>query len=223
VGITISAGVAPNKFLAKVASDWNKPDGLWVITPEQVQAFVEGLPVTRLHGVGPATAARLTERGIATCGDLRPYSVLELTALLGRFGERLFQLCRGIDERAVKTHRRRKSVSVENTYDRDLPDLARCLAQLPALLASLERRLGRLDESYRVAGAVVKVKFDDFTQTTVEQRSGAPDPALYRRLLTQGVARGGRPVRLLGVGVRLEDLAGAEDPKRPGRQLSLDL
>ncbi|WP_207060920.1 DNA polymerase IV [Motiliproteus sp. SC1-56] len=223
VGITISAGVAPNKFLAKVASDWNKPDGLCVITPDQVPEFVERLPVSRLHGVGPATAARLKARGIETCGDVRPYRVLELSQWLGRFGERLYQLCRGIDERPVKTSWRRKSVSVENTYPHDLPDLASCEARLPALLESLERRLGRLDSSYRVVGALVKVKFDDFTQTTVEQRSLTPDAALYRRLLGEGVARGERPVRLLGVGVRLEDLAEAAPTAGQLRQLSLDL
>lgn len=113
VGITASAGVAPNKFLAKIASDWHKPDGLYVIRREEVDAFVAALPVEKLFGVGAVTAARLRKLGASTCRDLRAWSVTELRRRFGRFGLRLFELCRGIDNREVSASRERKSVSVE--------------------------------------------------------------------------------------------------------------
>ncbi len=206
VGITISAGIAPNKFIAKVASDWNKPDGIFVVLPEQVEEFVKQLPVERLFGVGPATLKKLNQQGIRLCGDLKRFEELQLVQLLGRFGQRLFQLCRGIDERPVVTSRRRKSLSVEHTYNEDLPDLESCYRQLPTLMEELQRRLQKLDDSYEVVGAVVKVKFDDFVQTTVEHRSLSVDQPIYRMLMKQGYERAKRPVRLLGVGVRLKDL-----------------
>ena len=134
--ITVSAGVAPNKFLAKIASDWKKPNGLFVITPEQVEDFVAALPVSKLHGVGKVTADKLGRLGIRTCSDLREWNKLALVREFGSFGERLWGLARGIDERAVQTDSRRQSVSVENTYDKDLPDLPACLEQLPQLLAA---------------------------------------------------------------------------------------
>ncbi|HBB77218.1 MAG TPA: DNA polymerase IV, partial [Pseudomonas sp.] len=135
--ITVSAGVAPNKFLAKIASDWKKPDGLFVITPAQVDEFVLGLPVTKLHGVGRVTAEKLQRMGIRTCADLRARNRLDLLRDFGSFGERLWGLAHGIDERPVQVESRRQSVSVENTYDRDLPDLAACLERLPELLQEL--------------------------------------------------------------------------------------
>src|SRR5690606_18222153 len=124
--ITVSAGVAPNKFLAKIASDWKKPDGLFVITPGEVDDFVRVLPVNRLHGVGRVTAEKLSRLGIRSCGDLREWDKLALVREFGAFGERLWGLARGIDERAVQVESRRQSVSVEQTYDQDLPDLAAC-------------------------------------------------------------------------------------------------
>ncbi|XXF10218.1 DNA polymerase IV [Pseudomonas sp. D2-3] len=209
--ITVSAGVAPNKFLAKIASDWRKPNGIFVITPDQVEDFVAELPVNKLHGVGKVTADKLTRLGIRTCRDLREWNKLRLVREFGSFGERLWNLAHGIDERAVQTDSRRQSMSVENTYDQDLPDLQACLAQLPALLEELERRMTRLDSSYRAGKPFVKVKFHDFTQTTLEQAGAARDLESYRVLLTSAHARGNRPVRLLGVGVRLQDLRGKHE------------
>lgn len=215
-GITVSAGVAPNKFLAKIASDWNKPDGLKVILPDEVEAFVRTLPVGRLHGVGRVTAERLKRLGIDVCGELLPWRKQDLAKEFGSFGERLWQLARGIDDRPVVVESRRQSVSVENTFDQDLPDLAACLAELPALLEKLAQRLGRLDVHYRVSKPFVKLKFRDFTQTTLEQAGAPVTPEGYRELCTQAFARGGQPVRLIGVGVRLDN---ARSPL--GEQLSL--
>ncbi|WP_295477027.1 DNA polymerase IV [uncultured Pseudomonas sp.] len=209
--ITVSAGVAPNKFLAKIASDWKKPNGLFVITPDQVEDFVSGLPVSKLHGVGKVTADKLGRLGIINCQDLLGWQKLALVREFGSFGERLWNLARGIDERPVQSDSRRQSVSVENTYDTDLPDLASCLARLPELLDSLEKRMARLDGQYRPGKPFVKVKFHDFSQTTLEQAGAGWDLASYQQLLTQAFARGGKPVRLLGVGVRLHDLRGAHE------------
>ena len=209
--ITVSAGVAPNKFLAKIASDWRKPNGLFVITPEQVEDFVAALPVSKLHGVGKVTAGRMERLGIVSCLDLRGWSRLALAREFGSFGERLWSLARGIDERAVQVDSRRQSVSVENTFERDLADLAACLEQLPELLRQLDTRLARLDASYRPDKPFVKIKFHDFSQTTLEQAGAGRDLDSYRQLLEQAFARGNRPVRLLGVGVRLLDLRGRHE------------
>ena len=149
VGITASAGIAPNKFIAKVASDWNKPDGQFVVRPEQVDAFVAALPVGKLFGVGRVTAARMRRLGIETCADLRSWSLAELTHRFGSFGARLHRLCRGIDERPVAPDRPRKSLSVETTYVSDLPDAAACREALDPLIDDLVARLGRLREGRR--------------------------------------------------------------------------
>ncbi|PAU52065.1 DNA polymerase IV [Pseudomonas sp. PIC25] len=209
--ITVSAGVAPNKFLAKIASDWRKPNGLYVITPDQVEDFVAALPVSKLHGVGKVTADKLGRLGIGTCADLREWSKLALAREFGSFGERLWNLARGIDNRPVQVDSRRQSLSVENTYDHDLPDLAACLEQLPSLVEELHGRLARLDNSYRPDKPFVKVKFHDFTQTTLEQAGAGRDLESFKLLLSAAFARGARPVRLLGVGVRLIDLRGRHE------------
>lgn len=209
--ITVSAGVAPNKFLAKIASDWRKPDGLFVITPDQVDDFVAELPVSKLHGVGKVTADKLGRLGVISCADLREWSRLALAREFGSFGERLYGLARGIDERAVQVDSRRQSLSVENTYDQDLPDLAACLARLPELFEELQRRLQRLDSSYKPDKPFVKLKFHDFSQTTLEQAGAGRDLDSYRLLLGAAFARGDKPVRLIGIGVRLQDLQGVAE------------
>ena len=209
--ITVSAGVAPNKFLAKIASDWRKPNGLFVITPDEVEDFVAALPVSRLHGVGKVTADKLSRLGITLCSDLREWDKLALLREFGSFGERLWGLARGIDERAVEADGGGQSVRVEHTCDSDLPNLLACLQQLPGLLEQLEQRLARLDDSYRPGKPYVKIKFHDFTQTTLEQGGAGRDLDSYAVLLGAAFARGGKPVRLLGLGVRLIDLREAQE------------
>ncbi len=206
IGITVSAGIAPNKFIAKIASDWNKPDGQYVVTPAQVDDFLEDLPVDRIWGVGKVTAQRLEAQGVRTCGDVRRYDIYQFVQRFGQFGEHIYRLAQGIDERPVVSEWRRKSVSVENTYAEDLPDLDSCREQLPALLESLERRLERLDDDYRIQNCFLKMKFCDFSQTTVERQQTAPSYPDYAMLCEQAWQRGNMPVRLLGLGARLIDL-----------------
>ena len=206
IGITVSAGIASNKFIAKVASDLNKPNGQYVVTPDQVDAFLYQLPVSRIWGVGKVTAQRLEQKGIKTCGDVRAYDVFQFVQQFGQFGEHIHKLAHGIDNRPVVSEWRRKSVSVEHTYDEDLPDLESCQQRIPALIESLQPRLERLDEDYRIQNCFLKMKFFDFNQTTVERQMTGPNYADYAMLCEEAWLRGKTPVRLLGIGVRLLDL-----------------
>ena len=228
VGITISAGIAPNKFLAKVASDWKKPDGQFVIRPEQVQAFVATLPVKKLHGVGKVTAAKMKRLNLECCEDLRLLGEEELRKYFGSFGDRLYNLSQGIDNRPVQTDRIRKSVSVENTFAEDLPSLESCLNALPDLEKQLLKRIQNLKDSYQIQKQFVKIKFHDFVGTTVEMISPTLDANNYRALCEQGFARGNKPVRLLGMGVKLIPLTENSGTKSSNHendkdQLSLSL
>lgn len=201
--ITLSAGIAPNKFLAKVASDWNKPDGQYVIPPDAIEGFVSKLPIRKIYGVGKVTAAKMHNLGIETCKDLQAHSKTELHEYFGSFGERLYSLSRGIDERPVVTEHPRKSISVELTYDNDLPGLKHCIAELPNLLEKLGQRIHRSNRQVSIAKLFVKLKFNDFISTTVEQVGQELDLELFEQLCQTGFKRGNKPVRLLGMGIRL--------------------
>lgn len=214
LGITISAGVAPNKFLAKIASDWRKPDGLTVVTPDAVDQFVLRLPVDKIHGVGRVTAEKMKHQGIHTCADLRHYSLIELVQSYGKFGRHLYQLCRGIDERPVNGDGSRKSVSVEHTFNEDLCTLEEWLEQLTSLYMRLLDRLERLDDRYQISGATVKVKYGDFSLTTQERASQSARASEFRQLLQQCWDRRASPIRLLGVGVKLRDLRAGLGPEQ---------
>lgn len=203
VGITASAGIAPNKFIAKIASDWNKPDGQFVVTPEQVDDFVAQLPIDKLFGVGKVTAEKLKRLGAYTCADLRAWSPTQLQQQFGRFGERLYELCRGVDAREVNPARERKSISVEETYANDVPSLAACRQQLPHLLRKLHERVRRSQAERSANKLFLKIRFADFSRTTVECGGSITQSSLFAQLLETGFQRGQKPVRLLGVGVRL--------------------
>lgn len=206
-GITISAGVAPNKYLAKIASDWKKPDGLFVITPENIDEFVRELPVKKIHGVGKVTARKLDRLGIETCSDLQTFSVFELTEEFGRFGKNLYDFARGIDTREVQPVRKRKSLSVEHTFDKDLNTLEQCLDQTPELFVAFKSRLNRLDSEYRVTKSFVKLKFTDFSSTTLERGLTNPRISDFKALIEEAWQRNELGVRLMGVGVRFVDLS----------------
>ncbi|MGE5233697.1 MAG: DNA polymerase IV [Acidobacteriota bacterium] len=202
--LTASAGVAPNKFLAKIASDWKKPDGLFVIKPHQVASFLAPLPVGRLPGVGKATESALAERGIATVGDLRRFARGELRAAYGRFGERLYELCRGIDERPVVVDSPRKSISSETTFARDLP-----LAELDEALAAQAREAWAATAQRACLARTVTVKLKTADFRTLTRRLSLPgaigSEAETLRTARQLVQRFGEPegtlFRLIGVGL----------------------
>lgn len=212
VHITVSAGVAPNKFLAKVASDWRKPDGLFTITPQQVAGFVQALPVRRIFGVGRVTGEKMTALGIHTCGDLQRLDRLTLAQHFGSFGERLYHLARGEDDRPVQTGRRRKSVSVERTYHQDKQTLSEWLRELDDLLEKLQQRVARLDADYLIQGLTVKVRYSDFRIVSADHADVRLQPELFTQLFTQLWEKHPAPARLLGIGVRLRDLKSPQQP-----------
>ena len=223
VGITISAGIAPNKFLAKIASDWKKPDGQFQVRPDQVASFVASLPVKKLHGVGKVTEAKMKRLSLVCCDDLKALGEEKLREHFGSFGDRLFRLSQGIDNRPVQPHRVRKSISVENTFAEDLPNLESCLNALEDLEQQLSQRILNLKDSYQIHKQFVKIKFHDFVGTTVEMVSASTESENYRALCEQGFVRGSKPVRLLGIGVRLSPSSDSEEATIKIDQLSLGL
>ena len=207
LGITVSVGAAPNKFLAKVASDWNKPNGQMVIPPDQVDEFVAALPVRKIPGVGPAFQKRLSAVGINTCADARTWELKELVRRFGRSGVHLYQRCRGIDSRPLVLERLRKSVSVERTYASDLTEHQACLAELEDLYLRWKQRVARTAWQPEALAPFVKVKFADFTQTTLADISEQATPDGFRRLLSEALLRDKKPVRLLGIGGRFPQVS----------------
>ncbi|MDP3559131.1 MAG: DNA polymerase IV [Legionellaceae bacterium] len=202
--LTASAGIAPNKSLAKIASDWHKPNGQMVIKPEDIDAFVLALPVRKLFGVGPKMEERLSAINIKTCADLQQYSVDYLFNKFGSSGQRLYELARGIDNRPVNPDRIRKSISVEETYPKDLPNNQACLNALPELLTRLEERIQRAGEIFGIHTLFIKLKFSDFQQTTVERTSNQVNVEILHQLVQEGFSRKNMPVRLLGIGIKLK-------------------
>ncbi len=218
LGITVSAGVSINKFIAKVASDWHKPNGLKVVTPDEVDGFSAALKVRAIPGVGPVTADKLTRMGFNTCRDLREADPIRLKRRFGSFAQTLLERAHGRDNRSVNTQRIRKSISVEHTYSNDLGNGKPCLDKLPGLLEELTARIEKTDLSRRIRKAYIKIKFNDFSTTTVERVGTAATLNDYQELLVDGLARRDLPIRLLGLGVRL-------DPDLPEKfeQLPLDI
>jgi DNA polymerase-4 len=200
--LTVSVGVGPNRLVAKIASDFQKPDGLTVVRPEQVMEFLAPLPVRRLHGVGPATERALVEMGIATVADLRARAVAELEQRFGRWGEALHRYAHGIDERPVSVERERKSLGTETTYERDLADAAHMEHELARFAAEVAESLQRRQLLARTV--TIKVRYADFTtitrsRTLAVASCDAPTLALHATALLRHTDAGARKVRLLGV------------------------
>ena len=200
--LTASAGIGPNKLVAKIASDLKKPNGQVEVKPEEVPEFMEKLPVRKLWGIGEVTGQKLERLGIATCGDMRRLSRTELIENFGKFGIELYDLCRGIDERPVEPDRERKSLSNEETFSTDLETLSECEEKLPELFEELMAELAQKESTRIITKIFVKLKFHDFTRTTVERAGFAPSLDQFRSLLTEAFARTGKSVRLIGLGVR---------------------
>ncbi len=208
-GLTASAGVAPNKFLAKIASDWNKPNGLMVITPESVNDFVAHLPISKVFGVGKATKEKLEKLDIHTCADCQKLDLGVLKALFGAFGQQLYSLCRGLDNRPVKVDRIRKSVSVEHTFSQNLHALEECFIHIDILHSSLTHRLK--ENKQQIVKQYVRVKFDDFTLTAHEQKSSSVSVQLFKDLLSYCYHQNRKKIRLIGIGVKLSQTERQEE------------
>ena len=202
--LTASAGVAPNKFLAKIASDWRKPDGLFVIRPEAVEAFLEPLPVGRIHGVGKVMDGKLGTLGIRTVGELARFDLAELERRFGRYGKRLSELAHGIDRNEVKPDRPTQSISAEDTFERDVP-LDAIEAKIRDLAAKVWEATRKTERIGRTV--VLKLKTKDFRILTRSQTPPSP-PRSVEELASIAVALRGNVelprstlYRLVGVGL----------------------
>jgi DNA polymerase-4 len=214
--LTASAGVAPNKFLAKIASGWQKPDGLTVISPARVESFLQRLPVDALWGVGPVTAKKLKAKGIERLVDVRAADPAELLATVGSLGDWLRQLALGIDDRPVVSDRQSKSSGSERTYAEDIVDPERVRDEVDWMARSAAAWLER--RSLYARTVTLKVRYSDFTTITRSHSSaptrdgGAIATRAVELLLKTDAGR--RPVRLLGVSVH--NFATDPDPAPPG-------
>ncbi|WP_238927205.1 DNA polymerase IV [Achromobacter xylosoxidans] len=218
-GLTASAGVAPNKFLAKIASDWNKPDGQYVIRPSRVLEFLQPLPVRKVPGVGKVMQARLEQLGIHTVGDLATHAAQELEHYFGRYGRRLYELARGIDDREVQTDQPLQQVSAETTFSEDV--------RLEAVGEALDRMADKVWSQALKKGAlgrtvVLKLKTDRFriltrSQTNPNPPGSAAELATMARLLCERVDLPAQTLyRLAGVG-----MSNFADPQEQSRQPDL--
>lgn len=201
--LTASAGVAPNKLLAKIASAWRKPDGLTVIAPERVEWFLQQLPVDALWGVGPVTAKRLRECGIQRLVDVRTADPAVLRSAVGSWAEGLVKLASGRDDRLVKPNRPSKSSSSECTYAHDLTDAGRIREEIAGMARENAEWLGR--KALVARTVTIKVRYDDFTTITrsdTRAPTSSVDEIVRRAVaLLDRTEAGRRPVRLLGAGV----------------------
>jgi DNA polymerase-4 len=199
--LTASAGVAPNKFLAKIASGWRKPDGLTVVAPERIETFLQGLPVDALWGVGPVTAARLREHGIEKLTDVRARTVEELTEIVGMHAEWLIELAHGRDDRAVEPNRPSKSAGSEETYAVDLESLVEIKQEIDQLARGVVEWLQ--GKSIKARTVTIKVRYSDFTTITRSQSADYTNDVeniVSRAIkLLEKTDAGHRPIRLLGV------------------------
>ncbi len=205
LGLTCSAGVAPNKLVAKIASDFRKPDGLVIVLPEQVESFMKPLPVRKIHGVGPATEARLANIGIKTCADVDSFTKETLKQRLGRQGAWIWHAARGEDDRPVETHYERKSFGREDTFPSDLLNIEVIQGKLRQLSESVSRRMERKSEVGKTI--TLKVKYCNFE--TITRSRTIKDPVcdadtIFQTafdLMQRKTDVGRRPIRLIGVSV----------------------
>jgi len=212
LNLTASAGIAPNKFIAKIASDENKPNGQCVISPDKVSHFVEELSLKKIPGIGPKTFQKLQSFGFSTCADIRASSITNLTTIVGKFAISLYQKAHGIDNRELEISRQRKSLAIETTLAVDIFTETECLTVIANLYPKLLERLAKV-ENRKIVRQGIKLKFNDFNQTTVEQQSINAQHAVFNTLLPKAFDRAkGRGIRLVGLtfGFAEEDKQAAE-------------
>jgi DNA polymerase-4 len=220
LGLTASAGAAPNKFLAKIASDWKKPDGMFVIRPDQVSDFVKALEVGKIPGVGKVTEKMFHKNGIYTCLDLQRLSLTDLKDFFGSRATYFREISFGKDDREVESKGERKSLSVEATFSKDIHTQEGALKKLPILFQDWQRRSLSKGDLNKIRGHQIKVKYLDFKVTTHELSSRRmPTLEDFEQLFLNVWEKRSDPIRLLGLGVRLEgDAAFHKEPNQ--QQLS---
>ncbi len=214
--LTASAGVAPNKLIAKMASEINKPDGIFTIAPYQVDDFIKTVPIEKLWGIGKVTAKRMHEMDIKTCLDLQRYNRDEMIHHFGKFGDSLYDFCRGHDERELEIEYERKSLGTEETFADDISDFEEMKTHVARLVEELKESLLSYDDK-TIKNLHVKIKYFDFKQTTIERKL-AVEAENFLYLLEERWSQDPRPIRLLGVGVKFEE---TREPSLPNYQLSL--
>ncbi|CAH0541013.1 DNA polymerase IV [Vibrio marisflavi] len=215
LNLTASAGIAPIKFLAKVASDINKPNGQFVIPPDSVQVFIDDLPLNKIPGVGKVGIKKLNEKGYFTCKDIRSGDYREILSQFGRMGASLWKKSHGIDNREIVVERERKSVGVERTFSENIMSFEQCWQVIETrLYPELESRLKKVSPNKEIVKQGIKMKFADFTLTTIEHVHHILELDYFRKLLIEIMRRqNGREIRLLGLSVMLK-------PEEQNRQLS---
>ncbi|TCS41671.1 DNA polymerase IV [Reinekea marinisedimentorum] len=212
VGITVSAGVAGNKYLAKIASDWNKPNGLFIVSPAKVDDFLVTLPVRKISGIGQKFSEKLASMNINTCGDLQQWSLPRLVEFFGKSGPWLYQRARGVDDRPVGGSGERKSLSIEHTFSQDRVNAQQCEQEILRLYEKLRERLNKKG-SAPLKGIFLKVRYSSFKTQTIERNWGLTLESFQRlfQVRAENVEEG---IRLLGIGVRFDNSV-------PEAQLSL--
>ena len=206
-GLTASAGIAPIKFLAKIASDQNKPNGQFTITPNEILPFIKTMPLKKIPGVGKVTAEKLTNLGLSTGADIQQSNESFLAQHFGKYGYVLWNRCQGIDPRVVEVSRIRKSIGVERTFEKDISDLEILFKILNvSLLPELNKRCESKVGNRKLGKRGVKIKFSDFQQSTKELKYERIDEAVLQQLMIEALDRGNaKAVRLLGIHVGLSD------------------
>ncbi|WP_084407369.1 DNA polymerase IV [Aestuariibacter salexigens] len=219
-GLTASAGVAPCKFVAKIASDENKPNGLCVVSPQHLDEFVRELPLGKIPGVGKVTLQKLNHLGLFTCDDVRRYPFDQLVKRFGKFGPVIWDRSHAIDPRSLNLTRERKSVGVERTLSQDIQTPDECLSMIDSLFPKLQERLRKASPSQRIHTQGIKLKFSDFQLTTVEHRFPLLDKHYFQQLLDEAMARrNNRGIRLIGLHVGLPTQRDTEQLSLPFPEL----
>ncbi len=202
--LTASAGIANSKFLAKIASDWNKPNGQFTIAPHEISEFIKKLPVKKIPGVGKATLGKMQTLEVEFCEDLQRFSLTEMRHHFGSFGDRLYDLCRGVDHSIVKPSRPRKSISVETTFSKDLSQWKDIKLQIDKLFSELEYRMQKSKVSANDFKSLqVKFKTNEFMIKTKEKALPFSRES-FINLAEDHFYETGVPIRLLGIGCKLD-------------------
>ena len=205
--LTASAGISSNKFLSKIASDWNKPNGQFAIKDREIKNFILQVPIRKIFGIGEKNERKLLSHKIKNCADLQTLDESKLIEMFGKYGSTLFYLCRGIDEREVEPNRISKSLSVEDTFLQDLISLEECIKQMELIFKKLNIRLTQSKDRNRpIKSCFIKIKYSDFKTSTSQTLCNELNFDVYSNLLKKSYREKPKPIRLLGAGIQFSDI-----------------